>query len=144
MAGKMEWDQSTLATEIKVMRERYEGQASSDNPSARLQFDFACLLICSPSRSDVREGIELLDQLLEVGFNRTEVLHQLALAHLKIGQYIKAKENVDMWLCLQPGSVMARLLHSLVLDRASTDGLLFFFCLGIVSLGTGFALLRWK
>merc|ERR1719277_909555 len=130
-----------LLAEIDVMRLKYEEQAHSDQPSPRLQFEFACLLICSPRRTDVREGKELLDQLLEVGFSRPEVLHYLTLTHLKLGQYLQAKEHVDMWLCLQPRNGMARFLHSLVVDRASHEGLLGLVGLSMLGLVATFAVL---
>merc|ERR1712060_664286 len=136
-----EWEPSMLPAEIQVLRNKYEEQANSDAPSPRLQFEFACLLVCSPRRADVREGAMLLDQLLEAGFDRPAVLSNLTLTYLKLGQYVRAKEHVDMWLCLQPKNGMARLLHSLVLDRASHDGLLGLFCIGVFSLGFGMMLL---
>mmetsp|Transcript_98486 Transcript_98486/g.228349 ORF Transcript_98486/g.228349 Transcript_98486/m.228349 type:complete len:147 (+) Transcript_98486:107-547(+) len=140
-----EWDASKLEEELETLRQRYQEQADSDNPSPRLQYEYACLLICSPKRADIREGVHLLDQLLEVGFNRPEVLHHLTLTHLKLGQYVRAKEHVDLWLCLQPRNGMARLLHSLVLDRASTDGLIGLFGLSLVGVGVAFALLKlWR
>ncbi|CAK0859621.1 unnamed protein product [Prorocentrum cordatum] len=79
------WGVSTLAAETEVLRARYEEQAGSARPSARLQFEYACLLACSPRRAEVAEGARLLDELLEAGFSREEVLHRLALAHLRRG-----------------------------------------------------------
>uniref|UniRef100_A0A7S0FY40 Mitochondrial fission 1 protein n=1 Tax=Pyrodinium bahamense TaxID=73915 RepID=A0A7S0FY40_9DINO len=144
-ATAIEWEPSMLEAEIEALRKRYEEQADSDQPSPRLQYEYACLLICSPKRAEIREGARLLDQLLEVGFNRPEVLHQLTLTYLKLGQYVRAKEHVDMWLCLQPRNGMARFLHSLVLDRASHDGLIGLFTLGFLGLGMALALLRsWR
>mmetsp|Transcript_112170 Transcript_112170/g.328152 ORF Transcript_112170/g.328152 Transcript_112170/m.328152 type:complete len:147 (-) Transcript_112170:80-520(-) len=144
-AAAGEWEPSMLEAELEALRQRYEEQADSDQPSPRLQYEYACLLICSAKRADVREGARLLDQLLEVGFNRPEVLHHLSLAHLKLGQYVRAKEHVDMWLCLQPRNGMARLLHSLVLDRASHDGLIGVFGLGLLGVGMAFVLLKhWR
>merc|ERR1740123_287463 len=136
------WDAVVQESEIDALRKRYEAQAYSDQPSPRLQFEFACLLVSSPKRAHIREGVRLLEELLEAGFNRTEVLHHLALTHLKLGHYIRAKEQVDVWLCLQPRNSTARLLHSLVLDRASHDGLIGFFGIGLMSLSLVFVLLR--
>jgi len=115
-------DGPSLQADIAALRERYEEQAHSDQPSPKLQFEFACLLVCSPRRADVREGAQLLDELLEAGFSRAEVLHHLTLTNLKLGQYAKAKEHVDLWLCLQPRNSVARLLHAMVLDKATHDG----------------------
>mmetsp|Transcript_103689 Transcript_103689/g.231623 ORF Transcript_103689/g.231623 Transcript_103689/m.231623 type:complete len:146 (+) Transcript_103689:71-508(+) len=142
MAALAEWDPSMLLAEIEGLRQKYEEQAHSDQPSPRLQFEFASLLICSPRRSDVREGCQLLDELLEVGFSRPEVLHHLTLTHLKLGEYVRAKEHVDTWLCLEPRSGMARMLHSLVLDRASHDGFLGLAALGLLGLAGAVALFR--
>ena len=59
--------------------------------------------------------MELIDELLEVGFRRVDCLHQLILANLKLGHYTKAKETLercyesletqeaaDVWLHLEP------------------------------------------
>lgn len=65
---------------------------------------------------DVSEAVELIDELLEVGFRRVDCLHQLILANLKLGNYTKAKETLeigsqrsseaqeaaDVWLHLEP------------------------------------------
>mmetsp|Transcript_63764 Transcript_63764/g.103296 ORF Transcript_63764/g.103296 Transcript_63764/m.103296 type:complete len:146 (-) Transcript_63764:36-473(-) len=145
MAASGEWEPSMLMDEIQTLREKYEEQATSDSPSPRLQFEYACLLICSPRHAEVREGARLLDELLEAGFHRTDVLHHLSLAHLKLGQYVRAKEHVDVWLHLEPRSGMARLLHSLVLERASHDGLLGLFGLGLLGLGAALVAVRkWR
>jgi len=140
-----DWDAAALDGEIAALRKRYEAQADSDQPSPRLQYEFACLLVCSPKRADISEGVRLLDELLEAGFHRAEVLHQLALTDFKLGQYVNAKRHLDMWLCLQPRHVTARMLHSLVLDRTSHDGLVGFCSLGLLGAAVGFAVFRlWR
>merc|ERR1712187_646342 len=131
-----------LPTEIAVLRTKYEEQANSDAPSPSLQFEFACLLVCSPRKADMREGVRLLEELLGVGFDRIAVLNNLTLTYLKLGQYVRAKENVDLLLQLQPKSGMARLLHSLVLDRASHDGLLGLLCMGLFGAGLAVMVMR--
>mmetsp|Transcript_70923 Transcript_70923/g.122942 ORF Transcript_70923/g.122942 Transcript_70923/m.122942 type:complete len:145 (-) Transcript_70923:81-515(-) len=139
-----EWDPSELESEIACMRQEYtKAEEGGADPSALLTFNYASLLICSPSKDDVKSGAEYLELCLEVGYRREECLHLLTLTHLKLGQYAKAKKDVDMWLVLPPKNKdMARLLHSVVLDRASHDGLLGLFLLGVTGLGLGFALLR--
>jgi len=117
------WDAVVQESEVDALRKTYEAQVvNSDQPSPQVQFEFACLLVSSPKRANIREGVELLEELLTAGFHRAEVLHHLALTHLKLGQYVRAKEQVDVLLNLQPRNSMARLLASLVLDRASHDG----------------------
>ena len=106
---------------------------------------------------DVSEAVELIDELLEVGFRRVDCLHQLILANLKLGNYTKAKETLeigsqrsseaqeaaDVWLHLEPDNGLervltqgvARMLHSVVLERASHDGWLGFYGLTLVATG---------
>mmetsp|Transcript_118864 Transcript_118864/g.236832 ORF Transcript_118864/g.236832 Transcript_118864/m.236832 type:complete len:149 (+) Transcript_118864:143-589(+) len=145
VAGGSDWDAAALDGEIASLRKRYDAQADSEQPSPRLQYEFACLLVCSPKRADIREGVRLLDELLEAGFHRAEVLHHLSLSYFKLGQYVHAKRYLDMWLSLQPRHATARLLHSLVLDRTSHDGLVGFFSLGLLGAAVAFAVFRrWR
>merc|ERR1712232_1097339 len=133
MAAAGEWDPSMLSQEIEQVRKAYDEhcQVDPNKISPKLTFEYSCLLICSPSKVQVREGLELL---LDSGYKRPEVLHHLVLTHLKLGQYVRAKEMVDMWLCLEPRNNMARMLHSLVLDRASHDGLIGILGFGVLAL----------
>merc|ERR1719313_2600104 len=73
---------------------------------------------------EVREGIKLFDELLQVGYNRVDVLYHAALAHFKLSEYATAKHRLDMLLRLEPRHFTARAFQSVILDRASHDGLL--------------------
>ncbi|KAF8819080.1 putative tetratricopeptide repeat protein 11 [Cardiosporidium cionae] len=73
-------------------------QSMSDQPSARLQFEYASLLLCSSSLEEIREAIELFNELLEIGFNRSESLYQISLGYLKLGEYSAAKSRAAMLL----------------------------------------------
>eukprot|EP00929_Paragymnodinium_shiwhaense_P023790 TRINITY_DN14808_c0_g1_i1.p1 TRINITY_DN14808_c0_g1~~TRINITY_DN14808_c0_g1_i1.p1 ORF type:complete len:154 (+),score=38.54 TRINITY_DN14808_c0_g1_i1:68-529(+) len=139
-----EWDPSVLRKDIEILREKYENQpCGAESPG--LQFDFACHLICSSNRTEVREGVTLLEELLHVGFERAEVLHFLVLSYLKIGRYSDAKEKAELWLCIEPTNGMARLLHSVVLERASHDGLLGLFFFGVAGVTTALLAMRhWR
>ena len=122
METSVDWDPSMILDEVKTMREQYEIQVEKEQPSPKFQWEFACTLSCSPRYSDVEEAVLLLEELLEVGFHRADCLHQLILANLKLGHYSKAKEAADVWLHIEPESGMARMLYSVVLERASHDG----------------------
>ncbi|PHJ23085.1 tetratricopeptide repeat protein 11 [Cystoisospora suis] len=120
----METTHFSLQAETQQLREQYNAQLLMDSPSPRLQFEYACLLSCSPNREEIRESLELFDELLEIGFNRADCLFQIALAHLKLGEYNLAKRRVEMLLRLEPRNLSALSLHSLIIDRASHDGLI--------------------
>lgn len=122
METSVDWDQSMILDEIKTMREQYNQQVAKEEPSPKFQWEFACTLACSPRYADVIEAVELLEELVEVGFRRVDCLHHLILANLKIGQYAKAKDNADVWLHLEPDNGVARMMYSVVVERASHDG----------------------
>lgn len=142
MATSAEWSSVQFTAELDMMRQKYKEQPDMSQPSPKIQFEYACLLICSPSRADIREGVELLVQLYDVEFHPTEVLHRLALAHLKLGQYGQAKKEIDRWLDLEPKDGTARMLHSLIIDRATHDGLVGLFCAGLLVVGSTLLLSR--
>mmetsp|Transcript_8892 Transcript_8892/g.19915 ORF Transcript_8892/g.19915 Transcript_8892/m.19915 type:complete len:143 (-) Transcript_8892:37-465(-) len=121
--------------EVGILRKQYEAQAESDAPSPTLQFQFGCLLLCSARRSEIVEGVELLTELLEVGFKRTEVSQNLAMGQLKLGNYAAAKEHVDEWRMLEPGDGMARMVESTILHRAAQDGYIGMFLIAAVTVG---------
>mmetsp|Transcript_14895 Transcript_14895/g.33940 ORF Transcript_14895/g.33940 Transcript_14895/m.33940 type:complete len:144 (+) Transcript_14895:78-509(+) len=120
--------------EVKGLRAEYEAQADAPNPSPSLQFQFGCLLLCSSRRTEIAEGLELLTQLSEVGFERTQVSQNLAMGHLKMGNYLAAKEHVDEWRMLEPADGMARMVESVILHRAAQDGHIAVFLLSAVAL----------
>ncbi|CEL93881.1 unnamed protein product [Vitrella brassicaformis CCMP3155] len=112
-----------LEQETSALREEYYSQAQASNPSPRLQFEYACLLSCSPNREEIREALELFNELLEIGFDRPDCLYQISLAHLKLGEYALAKRRVEMLLRIDPRNLSALSLHSLIMDRTSHDGI---------------------
>lgn len=122
METSVDWDPSMVLDEIETMREQYNQQVAKEEPSPKFQWEFACTLACSPRYVDVAEAVQLLEELVEVGFRRVDCLHQLILANLKLGHYAKAKESADVWLHLEPDNGVARMLYSVVLERASHDG----------------------
>ncbi|KEP62097.1 UNVERIFIED_CONTAM: tetratricopeptide repeat protein 11, putative [Hammondia hammondi] len=127
----MEDSNFSLQAETQQLREQYNAQLRMDSPSPRLQFEYACLLSCSPNRDEVRESLELFGELLDIGFNRPDCLFQISLAHLKLGEYNLAKRRVETLLRLEPRNLSALSLHSLIIDRASHDGLIGSVLLGL-------------
>lgn len=111
-----------LNTERHRLRQKYYKQCNSETPSPRLQFEIACLLSCSPKRSEIREALEMFHELLQIEYNQSECLYQLAMAHLKLNEYYMAKKRVEMLLRLEPRNLSALSLHSLIIDRTAYDG----------------------
>lgn len=107
MATPSEWSSAQWILEMEVMRERCHMQQSQ-----KIQFEYACLLICSPD--GIHEGLQLLLQLRDEGFCSPKVLHRLTLAHLKLGRHGQAKKDVDRWLDLEPRDGVALLLRSII------------------------------
>jgi tetratricopeptide (TPR) repeat protein len=112
-----------LVDETSAFREKYYRQAHGGNPSARLQYEYAYLLSCSANHDEIRESIDLFRQLYEGGYQRSEVLYQIAQAHFKIGDYKESKRCLAMLLRLEPRNLSAIFLQSLVLDRMAHEGL---------------------
>mmetsp|Transcript_21069 Transcript_21069/g.39599 ORF Transcript_21069/g.39599 Transcript_21069/m.39599 type:complete len:148 (+) Transcript_21069:56-499(+) len=137
MAEGVDWDPSMIAEEIAKIRREYQIQARNEIPSPKIQFDFACALIASCRYSDVKEAIFLLDELLDVGFRRNDTLHYMTLAHLKLGNYGRCKEKLDTWIHLEPGNGLAKVLHSVIIERASHDGWIGALGFGTIAAGVG-------
>lgn len=131
-----------LRVETQALRAKYEQHLEKGHPSPRLQFELACLLSCSPRKADLRESKELLGELLEIGFSRPDCLFQLALTHLKLGEYSLAKRRVEALLRMEPRNLSALSLHSLILDRASHDGVIGSLLFGLIAGGALFYLLQ--
>ncbi|CDJ40781.1 hypothetical protein, conserved, partial [Eimeria tenella] len=65
MSGALGFD---LRAETDALRAKYIEQVESGCPCPRLQFEFASLLICSPNKRDLKDSVDLLTELLEIGF----------------------------------------------------------------------------
>ncbi|CAJ1337678.1 unnamed protein product [Effrenium voratum] len=139
-----DWDPALILDDIDTVRARYQTQVDAGTPSPKLQWELACLLSCSPRYAHVGEAVFLFNELIEVGFERAHCLHRLILANMKLGNYSKAKEAADVWLHLEPENSEARILYSLVLERASHDGWLGYCALTLVAAGILVAWFRRK
>mmetsp|Transcript_134138 Transcript_134138/g.347395 ORF Transcript_134138/g.347395 Transcript_134138/m.347395 type:complete len:169 (+) Transcript_134138:70-576(+) len=120
------WDATGVEAEVGELRRQFQAASlglGAGRPPLRLQLEYARLLVTLPARSDIREGVRLLSELVDKGHARTEALEYLALAQVKLGDYIAAKRSVDALLRLRPRDASGRLLHSLVLERAVRDGM---------------------
>ncbi|XP_026190646.1 mitochondrial fission 1 protein [Cyclospora cayetanensis] len=128
-----------LHEETEALRAQYLQQLEKGMLFPKLQFELASLLSCSPRKANLREATDLLTELLDIGFSRTDCLFQLALVHLKLGEYSLAKRRVETLLRMglvgikEPRNLSALSLHSLILDRASHDGVIGSLLIGVLA-----------
>ncbi|KAK2198023.1 bifunctional Mitochondria fission 1 protein/Tetratricopeptide-like helical domain superfamily/Fis1 [Babesia duncani] len=84
--------------EIERLRIEYEEHLENRTPSAKLQYEYACMLICSSKPNHIDTAIELLDELVRIRYQSVNCMYQLALAHMKRKQYRKARRYLDALL----------------------------------------------
>ncbi|EDO06429.1 Tetratricopeptide repeat family protein [Babesia bovis T2Bo] len=116
-------DMDDLKFELERLRNQYEESLLGDYPSARIQFEYACTLMCSPEREHLDLAIELLEELVRVKYNITTSMYQLALCHIKRREYKKARRHLDMLLRLEPRNHAALTLRSLLFNLLYDDAM---------------------
>uniref|UniRef100_A0A0G4GYX0 Mitochondrial fission 1 protein n=1 Tax=Chromera velia CCMP2878 TaxID=1169474 RepID=A0A0G4GYX0_9ALVE len=117
----MEFDSEVFEREKEELRQLFE-ESNEEEPSPRLQLDLGAHLCCSIEKEDVKEGIELLQELLSIGYRRQEVLYQLALGHMKLGKHAVARKEAEMLLRMEPRNLQYLAVHSLIVERTATEG----------------------
>eukprot|EP00742_Colponemidia_sp_Colp-10_P003367 GILJ01003586.1.p1 GENE.GILJ01003586.1~~GILJ01003586.1.p1 ORF type:complete len:189 (+),score=14.44 GILJ01003586.1:59-568(+) len=108
--------------DIERFREAYLQEMQKDAPSPQAQFELAWCLTCSSNRGDLREGIELLQELIEAGYNRLDCIYYIALAHFRLGEYAKSRRRIEMLLRMQPNHRQGLSLQSIIVDKITTEG----------------------
>uniref|UniRef100_A0A3B0MPA7 TPR repeat, putative n=1 Tax=Theileria annulata TaxID=5874 RepID=A0A3B0MPA7_THEAN len=78
--------------EISRLRQEYEYHLKNNNPSARVQYEYACMLMCSPKSSDLDSAIDLFDELIRIQYQSVNCMYQLALCYIKRKRYRKARK----------------------------------------------------
>ncbi|CDR95369.1 hypothetical protein, conserved [Babesia bigemina] len=92
-------------------------------PSVKVQYDYACMLMCSMQSNHINLSIELFEELLRIRFNSVQCMYQLALCHMRKREYKKARRHLDMLLRLEPRNHAALSLRSLLFDILSDDAM---------------------
>ncbi|GFE54779.1 tetratricopeptide repeat protein 11 [Babesia ovis] len=109
--------------EIERLREQYEEGIENSQPSAKVQYDYACMLMCSPRPEHISLAIELFEELIRIRYQSTQCMYQLALCHMKRREYKKARRHLDMLLRLEPRNHAALSLRSLLFNLLSDDAM---------------------
>ncbi|UVC54621.1 hypothetical protein MACJ_003585 [Theileria orientalis] len=60
--------------EISRLRQEYEYHLKNNTPSARVQYEYACMLMCSPKSSDISTAIDLFDELIRIQYQRYSLI----------------------------------------------------------------------
>ncbi|CAD2099009.1 mitochondrial fission 1 protein, putative [Plasmodium chabaudi chabaudi] len=113
-----------LKIELQRLKNDYENELSIDHVMPKTQFDYACLLICSSDLKNIKLASSLLHELLLINYNRIDCLYQLAIAHIKLRDYKKAKNYLNALLKIDARNTNALALKSLLFDMISSDGLI--------------------
>ncbi|GBE61432.1 Tetratricopeptide repeat 11 [Babesia ovata] len=109
--------------EIDRLKQEYEEGIENCQLSAKVQYDYACMLMCSVQSNHINLSIELFEELIRIRYNSAKCMYQLALCHMKKREYKKAKRHLDMLLRLEPRNHAALSLRSLLFDLLSDDAM---------------------
>ncbi|KJP89915.1 hypothetical protein AK88_00371 [Plasmodium fragile] len=123
IGGKMD-SPEFLKIELERVKSDYENELSVDHVMPKTQFDYACMLICSSDLKNIQLASSLLHELLLINYNRIDCLYQLAIAHMKLRDYKKAKNYLNALLKMDARNSNALALKSLLFDLISSDGLI--------------------
>ncbi|KAK1938504.1 hypothetical protein X943_001820 [Babesia divergens] len=109
--------------EIDRLRREYEEGIDNNQPSPKVQYDYACMLMCSPETEHMNLAIELFDELIRIRYMSVQCMYQLALCHMKKREYKKARRHLDMLLRVEPRNHAALSLRSLLFQLLSDDAM---------------------
>ncbi|KAL1917936.1 uncharacterized protein VTP21DRAFT_3770 [Calcarisporiella thermophila] len=103
--------------ELDVLRKQYlrEGELAS----SQTKFNYAWGLIKSRRTDEQRDGVRLFTELPE---RRRECLYYLALANMKLGDYLTAKKFAEKLLEHEPNNTQAQKLRLIIEEKCSRDG----------------------
>lgn len=107
--------------EIERLRREYEEGLENHNPSAKVQYDYACMLMCSTDNNHVTLAIELFEELIKIRYMSVQSMYQLALCHMKKREYKRARRYLDMLLRMEPRNHAALSLRSLLFQLLADD-----------------------
>lgn len=116
-------DLEDLNYEINRLKREYEEGIENHKPSAKVQYDYACMLMCSGDTEHVNMAIELFDELVKIRYMSGQSMYQLALCYMKKKEYKKARRYLDMLLRLEPRNHAALSLRSLLFQLLSDDAM---------------------
>ncbi|BAM39987.1 uncharacterized protein TOT_020000254 [Theileria orientalis strain Shintoku] len=99
--------------EIARLRQEYESHLNNNTPSARVQYEYACMLMCSPKSSDISTAIDLFDELIRIQYQSVNCMYQLAMCYIKKKKYGKARKYLELILRVVCRSLLIELLRIL-------------------------------
>ncbi|CAD6191461.1 unnamed protein product [Caenorhabditis auriculariae] len=113
--------------DIFQTREAYQRQAAIGSPSIAAKFSYAHALIGSRNKEEVKEGIDLFEDLLredlDYGSNR-DYLYFLAVANARMKKFDRALNYIDVLLNAESHNRQASDLKKNIKEKMRKDGLL--------------------
>lgn len=114
-------------TELERFLGIYESQLMRGPPSTKAQYDYAHCLVKSPVKSDIQQGIYLLEDLFQKTKDdsmRSEYLFYLSVGHTRLKEYEKALKYCTAILRVEPRNACALELRDHVERIMQKDGLI--------------------
>ena len=122
--------------DILKFEEKYKMESESGTTSINTQFQYACCLVRSKYKDDIRKGIELFSDLCNRGCDQRDFLFFLGLGYYKLGDYATAMKFTQRLLTIEPSNHQARELEGIIDEKQKKDGLVGLAVVGgVVALG---------
>ncbi|KAG9281500.1 mitochondrial fission 1 protein [Astyanax mexicanus] len=123
--------------DLEKFGRKYKAELEKGSVSKNTKFEYAWCLIRSKSSTDIKTGIELLDDLIHKGTkdDQRDYLFYLAVGNYKLKEYERALKFVRTLLKNEPGNTQALELEKLIDKAMRRDGLVGMAIVGGIGLG---------
>ena len=110
--------------DLKTFEEKYALEEKLGEVNSDTQFQYACCLVRSRYKEDIRRGIDLFNDLCTQGCDQRDILFFLGLAYYKLADYSTALKFTQRMLTIEPNNYQAKELKQLIESNMQKDGLL--------------------
>lgn len=110
--------------EIIRLEKQYTEEECSGKLTLNTQFQYACCLVQSRYKDDIRKGINIFRQLCRGEHDSRDFLFFLALGHYKLGECTAASKFIQRLLTIEPNNSQAMELKEMIDCKATKDGVL--------------------
>ncbi|KAM4611398.1 mitochondrial fission 1 protein [Polymixia lowei] len=123
--------------DLLKFEKKYNGELQKGGVSKETKFEYAWCLIRSKYSSDIKKGIELLEELVQKGTkdDSRDFLFYLAVANYRLKEYERALKYIRTLLKNEPGNKQALELEKLIDKALKKDGLVGMAIVGGIGLG---------
>ncbi|XP_066514654.1 mitochondrial fission 1 protein-like [Hoplias malabaricus] len=123
--------------DLQRFEKKFQAELAKGSVSKETKFEYAWCLIRSKSSSDIKKGIELLDELVHKGSkdDQRDFLFYLAVGNYKLKEYEKGLKYIRTLLSNEPGNTQALEMEKLINKAMKRDGLVGMAIVGGIGLG---------